>query len=98
MNVKKKCVELKTSEFTTDRNAMLRSVEFLKAFLLGFDINDAIAFLRLDDLYMETFLIKDGNIFHNFYLIPSSENPQRRSPIQMCCQNLRGKRKDKERN
>ena len=55
MNVKRKCVELKTSEFTTDRNAMQKSVEFLKAFLLGFDLNDAIALLRLDDLYLETF-------------------------------------------
>ena len=55
MNVKRKCVELKTSEFTTDRKAMLKSVEFLKAFMLGFDLNDAIALLRLDDLYLETF-------------------------------------------
>lgn len=64
MNVKKKCIELRTSEFTTDRNAMLKSVEFLKAFLLGFDLNDAIAFLRLDDLFMESFLIKDGKLIY----------------------------------
>ena len=60
MNTKKKCIELKTSEYTEDKNAVQRSADFLKAFMLGFDLNDAIAMLRLDDLYIESFEIKDG--------------------------------------
>jgi RNA-binding protein PNO1 len=35
----------------------------MKAFMLGFEIEDAIALLRLDDLYIETFQIDDGKIF-----------------------------------
>jgi len=59
MNTKKKCVELKTSEETTDKLNMTRASDFIKAFCLGFEINDAIALLRIDDLYMESFDITD---------------------------------------
>jgi RNA-binding protein PNO1 len=68
MNTKKKCVELKTSEYTEDRNSIQRCSDFLKAFMLGFDINDAIAMLRLDDLYIESFEIKDVKNLHGDHL------------------------------
>ena len=69
MNVRRKCVELRTSQYTADRNAVQKCVEFLKAFFLGFDLNDAIALLRLDDLFLDTFMIKDGT--PNFHLKPN---------------------------
>lgn len=59
MNVKNKAVELRTSKATTDAGALQKGEDFVKAFTLGFDIDDAIALLRLDDLYIETFEIKD---------------------------------------
>ena len=69
MNLKKKCVELKSSEHTEETTAIQRAADFLKAFMLGFDIQDAIALLRLDDLYIESFEIKDGIIFISFLSI-----------------------------
>ncbi|ROV99444.1 hypothetical protein VMCG_06341 [Cytospora schulzeri] len=59
MNMKSKCVELRTSKVTTDTGAIQKGADFVRAFALGFDVDDAIALLRMDDLYIETFEIKD---------------------------------------
>ncbi|KAF2474555.1 eukaryotic type KH-domain (KH-domain type I) [Lindgomyces ingoldianus] len=59
MNQKTKSVELRSSSHTTDTGALQKGEDFVKAFTLGFDVDDAIALLRLDDLYIETFEIKD---------------------------------------
>jgi len=52
-------VEIRTGEETEDSGALQKAADFVKAFMLGFDVNDAVALLRLDDLYIETFEIKD---------------------------------------
>jgi len=59
MNIKSRAIELRTSKHTTDIGALQKGEDFVKAFTLGFDVDDAIALLRLDDLYIETFEIKD---------------------------------------
>ncbi|KAL9109321.1 MAG: hypothetical protein Q9227_006076 [Pyrenula ochraceoflavens] len=59
MNTKSKAVELRTSKYTTDAEALQRGADFISAFTLGFDIDDAIALLRLNDLFIQTFEIKD---------------------------------------
>ncbi|KAH3669555.1 hypothetical protein WICMUC_004977 [Wickerhamomyces mucosus] len=59
MNLKTKTVELRTHSKTNDPGALQKGADFIKAFTLGFDIDDSIALLRLDDLYIETFEIKD---------------------------------------
>lgn len=59
MNTKSRAVELRTSRYTTSTDALQKGEDFLRAFTLGFDVDDAIALLRLDDLYIETFEIKD---------------------------------------
>ena len=59
MNVKRRVVELKISEECEDPLYLNWAYEFLKAFMLGFEMNDSVALLRLDDLYIESFEIKD---------------------------------------
>lgn len=59
MNLKNRKVELKTRKDTTDSSALQKSADFVTAFILGFSIADAIALLRLDDLFIESFEIKD---------------------------------------
>ncbi|EFJ42592.1 hypothetical protein VOLCADRAFT_83638 [Volvox carteri f. nagariensis] len=60
MNLKsKKVVEIKTTQKTTSPEALQKAADFVHAYLLGFEIRDAIALLRLDDLYVECFEIKD---------------------------------------
>lgn len=54
MNMKSKSVELRTSKATTDTGAIQKGADFVRAFALGFDVDDAIALLRLDDLYIES--------------------------------------------
>lgn len=51
MNPRRKQVELRTSKHTTEDGALQKGEDFVKAFTLGFDVDDAIALLRLDDLY-----------------------------------------------
>lgn len=59
MNLKRRCIELKYGPDCNDIGALQKGVDFIKAFLLGFELQDAIALLRLDDLYIESFEIKD---------------------------------------
>ncbi|ODQ66683.1 pre-rRNA-processing protein PNO1 [Nadsonia fulvescens var. elongata DSM 6958] len=59
MNLKRRAVELRTCKDTTDTGALQKGADFIKAFSLGFDVDDALALLRLDDLYIETFEVKD---------------------------------------
>jgi RNA-binding protein PNO1 len=40
MNVKLRCVELRTSEATQETQALQKAADFVKAFLLGFDVSD----------------------------------------------------------
>lgn len=59
MNLKTRRVELKEMSSTEDEAALQKCADFVLAFLRGFAVEDAIALLRVDDLYMESFEIKD---------------------------------------
>jgi RNA-binding protein PNO1 len=68
MNPKKRCVELKTSPETTLPSALQKSSDYIRAFMLGFEIRDAIALLRLDELYIDSFEIKDVKTLNGEHL------------------------------
>ncbi|WPT13992.1 Pre-rRNA-processing protein PNO1 [Picochlorum sp. SENEW3] len=59
MNLKSRKVEIKTTDKTVDAGNLQQAADFIHAFILGFEVNDAIALLRLDDLYIESFEVKD---------------------------------------
>lgn len=59
MNTKRRCVEIRSWKETKDIGAVQKAADFLKAFMLGFELQDAVAILRLEDLYMESFEIKE---------------------------------------
>ncbi|KAJ3121838.1 pre-rRNA-processing protein pno1 [Physocladia obscura] len=64
MNIKRKSVELRTCKETIDTGALQKGADFVRAFSLGFEIADAMALIRLDDLFMETFETKDVRTLH----------------------------------
>jgi len=68
MNIQKKSVEIRTSKHTKEVGALQKGADFVKAYALGFDVNDAIALLRLDDLYLDSFEIKDVKTLHGDHL------------------------------
>ncbi|UZJ54337.1 hypothetical protein CBS101457_003657 [Exobasidium rhododendri] len=68
MNVKRKTVEIKSSKHTSDVGILQKGADFVKAFALGFEADDAIALLRIDDLFVDSFEIKDVKTLHGDHL------------------------------
>ncbi|KEG15033.1 RNA-binding protein PNO1 [Trypanosoma grayi] len=68
MNLKARCVELRTCPATLEaaggdggssKVLLQKAEDFVKAVVAGFDVKDAIALLRMDDVYIEGFEVKD---------------------------------------
>jgi len=58
-NTHKKAVEIQASPQTTVIGAVQKAADFVKAVLLGFEVRDAVSLLRLDDIFIDSFEIKD---------------------------------------
>ncbi|KAL0983737.1 hypothetical protein UPYG_G00132060 [Umbra pygmaea] len=58
-NLRTRNVEIKTCKDTRDIGALTRAADFVRAFVLGFQVEDALALVRLDDLFIETFDVTD---------------------------------------
>ncbi|XP_025889806.1 RNA-binding protein PNO1 [Nothoprocta perdicaria] len=58
-NLRTRNVEIKTCPETEDISALTKAADFVKAFVLGFQVEDALALIRLDDLFLESFEVTD---------------------------------------
>ncbi|KAK2896319.1 hypothetical protein QQF64_006276 [Cirrhinus molitorella] len=58
-NLKSRNVEIRTCKDTKDIGALTRAADFVKAFVLGFEVEDALALIRLDELFLESFDVTD---------------------------------------
>jgi len=67
-NTKSRSVEMKTSPHTIDVGALQKGADFVSAFMMGFEVQDAVALLRLDDLYVESFKVTDVKILKGDHL------------------------------
>ncbi|WFC97380.1 pre-rRNA-processing protein pno1 [Malassezia yamatoensis] len=68
MNPRTRNVEIKTSKHTDDLGVLQKAADFVKAYALGFEADDALALLRLDDLYVDSFEMKDVKTLHGDHL------------------------------
>ena len=68
MQPHRKTIEMRVSKLTEDSGALQKGEDFCKAFCLGFRVEDCVALLRLDDLYIETFEVKDVKMLSGEHL------------------------------
>ncbi|GAA5899737.1 hypothetical protein JCM8208_004550 [Rhodotorula glutinis] len=68
MNVHKRQIEMKTSKHTPHPSSLTRAADFMSAYCTGFAVEDAIAMLRMEELYIESFEVKDVKMLHGDHL------------------------------
>jgi len=66
-NTSSRCVEMKTSQHSLE-GALQKGADFVSAFMMGFEVQDAVALLRLDDLYVESFQVTDVKLLKGDHL------------------------------
>lgn len=54
-NISGRCIEIRRNAKTIAPNALDRGQDFLRAITLGFEVQDALAFLKMDNLYIDSF-------------------------------------------
>lgn len=59
---------MKTSPHTADTGAIQKGADFVSAFMMGFEVQDAVALLRLDDLFVESFQVTDVKMLKGDHL------------------------------
>jgi len=67
-NLKSKCVEIRTCKDTVDIQNLQKAADFVRAFILGFEVEDALALVRLDDLFIDSFVVQDVKMLKGDHL------------------------------
>ena len=54
MNARNRSVEIKTSTHTQDIDHLQKAADFVRSYMLGFAVADAVALLRVEDLFVDS--------------------------------------------
>jgi len=58
-NLKSRNVEIRQTDKTPDRGYLQKAEDFVQAFISGFEVEDALAMIRLEDLFLDSFQVQD---------------------------------------
>ena len=59
MNLKSRSIDIRICKETVDAGLLQKAEDFVRAIVLGFEVEDALALIRLDDIYLDGFEVKD---------------------------------------
>ena len=59
MNLKSRSIDIRICKETIDAGLLQKAEDFVRAIVLGFEVEDALALIRLDDIYLDGFEVKD---------------------------------------
>ena len=72
-NLKTRNVEIRTCKETVDIQNLQKAADFVRAFVYGFEVDDALALVRLDDLFVDSFEIQ-VRIYRYLFGVFSDQN------------------------
>jgi RNA-binding protein PNO1 len=58
-NIRARNIELRNGDDSDDIANLQKGADFVRAFIIGFEVDDALALVRLDDLFIESFEVTD---------------------------------------
>ncbi|KAJ2892948.1 pre-rRNA-processing protein pno1, partial [Coemansia aciculifera] len=68
MNPKTRMIEIRTCAETEDVGAIQKAADFVRAYCMGFTAEDSLALLRMEDLFLDTFEVKDVKTLNGDHL------------------------------